>query len=546
MSGETSIVIIGGGITGAGILWDLTLRGLKCTLIEKGDFCNGASGRNHGLLHSGGRYAVEDPESAAECASENNILRKIAPWAIDPCDGLFVKLKKDNGEYSGRWLDGCREAGIRVAKEPWASIFKCCPYLNPDVEEAYRVQDAAVDVYKLVQGLVLAARNLGAEIKYRTEVVGFIIKGDVVSGVQIRDVPTGIETIIKSSLVINAAGAWAGIIARQAGCRLDITPDRGVLLVFNARLASSVINRLREPGDGDILVPSYNVAIFGTTSGLTSNPDGQRVERQEVERLLKAGEELIPGLADFRQLRAYTGVRPLLGAPATKDPRALSRTFKVIDHAREDGVGGFISSIGGKFTTYRLMAEKTADVAASILGYNQSSITATTTVPLPEESRKTWALKGQRRSPGPPTVLAKDENGQGSYQKGTREQSLQGGEGGQRIICECEDITAGEVLAVADDLPTFSLNDLRHRSRFGMGTCQGTFCSYRVLGLLNETGRIKTGAGPSLLVDFLYERWKGILPVCSGEQLKETEFTHALYTYTLGLDFTSNYSKGKE
>lgn len=542
MTEDARVVIIGGGITGAGLLWDLSLRGIKCTLIEKGDLGNGASGRNHGLLHSGGRYAVEDPESAAECSSENKILRKIAPWAIEPCDGLFVKLRKDNPEYTNRWLAGCRKAGIMVEKEPWPSIFKLCPYLDASVEEAYRVHDAAINVYKLVQGLALAARSLGAEIRYRTEVTGFNLKGGHLTGVQVRNILTGTEEVIHSPLVINAAGAWAGMIARLAGCRVDVIPDRGILLVFNARLAGCVINRLREPGDGDILVPSYNVAIFGTTSGITSNPEGQMIDRREVEKLLTAGEELIPGLASFRQLRAYAGVRPLLGsfaAQAPEDTRALSRTFKVINHAIEDGVGGFISSIGGKFTTYRLMAEKTADIAASLLGFNKPSLTANTCIPLPEESRKTWAIKNQGRHSGRQAAPAEDEND-------TKVQDLYQWESSQRIICECENVSAGEVLAAAGDIPTFTLNDLRNRSRFGMGTCQGTFCSYRVLGLLSAAGLIKIGEISSLLVDFLQERWQGSLSVCSGEQLREIEFAWALYTCTMGLDFTFNYNSGKE
>ena len=76
---QTEVLIIGGGAVGVGILRDLALRGIPSVLIEKGDFCSGASGRNHGLFHSGGRYAVSDPEAARECMAENRILRKIAP-----------------------------------------------------------------------------------------------------------------------------------------------------------------------------------------------------------------------------------------------------------------------------------------------------------------------------------------------------------------------------------------------------------------------------------------------------------------------------------
>ena len=87
---QTDVLIIGGGATGVGISRDLALRGISSVLIEKGDFASGASGRNHGLFHSGGRYAVSDPEAARECIAENRILRKIAPHCIEETDGLFA------------------------------------------------------------------------------------------------------------------------------------------------------------------------------------------------------------------------------------------------------------------------------------------------------------------------------------------------------------------------------------------------------------------------------------------------------------------------
>ena len=96
---QTDVLIIGGGATGVGIARDLALRGIPSVLIEKGDLASGASGRNHGLLHSGGRYAVSDPEAARECISENRILRKIAPHCIEETDGLFVSLPEDGLDF---------------------------------------------------------------------------------------------------------------------------------------------------------------------------------------------------------------------------------------------------------------------------------------------------------------------------------------------------------------------------------------------------------------------------------------------------------------
>ena len=104
------VVIIGGGITGAGTARDCAMRGLKVLLVEKRDFTNGATGRNHGLLHSGARYAVTDQESAKECIQENQILRRIARHCVEETDGLFITLPEDDLAYQQKFVEACQKA----------------------------------------------------------------------------------------------------------------------------------------------------------------------------------------------------------------------------------------------------------------------------------------------------------------------------------------------------------------------------------------------------------------------------------------------------
>ena len=111
---EYDVVIIGGGITGAGTARDCAMRGLKVLEVEKYDFTNGATGRNHGLLHSGARYAVTDGESASECIKENMTLRKIASHCVDETDGLFITLPEDDLSYQKTFVEACTRAGIRA------------------------------------------------------------------------------------------------------------------------------------------------------------------------------------------------------------------------------------------------------------------------------------------------------------------------------------------------------------------------------------------------------------------------------------------------
>ena len=104
---QTEILVIGGGATGTGVIRDLAMRGFKCILVEKGDLTNGTTGRYHGLLHSGGRYVVKDPQAAKECIEENRILRRIMPHCIEDTGGFFTLTPGDDPELCSsicRWL----------------------------------------------------------------------------------------------------------------------------------------------------------------------------------------------------------------------------------------------------------------------------------------------------------------------------------------------------------------------------------------------------------------------------------------------------------
>jgi len=113
------IVIIGGGGVGGALAHDLALRGFRVTLVEKGELLSGTSGRHHGLLHSGARYVLHDPDAARECRQESQILRRIAPQAVEPNGGLFVALDDRDLSFREAFLDRCRSAGYRLSPSPF-------------------------------------------------------------------------------------------------------------------------------------------------------------------------------------------------------------------------------------------------------------------------------------------------------------------------------------------------------------------------------------------------------------------------------------------
>ena len=144
------VIVVGGGGTGGALAHDLVLRGLAMTLLERGELTSGTTGRHHGLLHSGGRYAVNDPESAVECIAENRILRRIAPGSFEENGGLFVALTDEDMDYLPRFLAGCAACGIPTRELTVDQALSLEPGLNPALKAAVWVPDATMDAMRLV------------------------------------------------------------------------------------------------------------------------------------------------------------------------------------------------------------------------------------------------------------------------------------------------------------------------------------------------------------------------------------------------------------
>ena len=213
---ESDVIIIGGGATGAGIARDCALRGLRVTLLERHDIATGATGRNHGLLHSGARYAVTDGESARECISENQILRRIARHCIEATDGLFITLPEDDIAFQQTFMDACTAAGISTEAIDPQRALRMEPHINPQLIGAIKVPDGTVDPFRLTAANMLDAREHGAIILTGHEVVGLIRNGSTVSGVKVRDAHSGARLDLHAPVVINAAGIWGQHIAEYA------------------------------------------------------------------------------------------------------------------------------------------------------------------------------------------------------------------------------------------------------------------------------------------------------------------------------------------
>jgi glycerol-3-phosphate dehydrogenase len=537
---STEVFVIGGGATGLGVAWDAALRGYKTLLAEKGDLAHGTSGRYHGLLHSGGRYVVRDPVSAVDCYRENLILKRILPSAVEDTGGFFAALDIDPPDYVPAFVAGCEKAGIPAEEIAPAAALAQEPLLNPRLARVFRVPDAACDSFDAAHAVSGAIRAAGGELLLRHRVVGLLVSGGRVTGAELESVLNGERIVVQADLVINCTGAWAGQIAALAGCDVRVTPGKGVMVAMNTRLVNTVVNRLKPPSDGDILVPVGTVSVIGTTDVVVDNPDQYPMQPDEIELLMAEGEKLIPRFREFRALRAWAGVRPLYqpSAPAEAkghESRFVTRAHAVLDHAPRDGVEGFISIVGGKFTTFRHMAEEALDMAGRKLGTQRPGRTAETLID----------------PPGTPHHALRDRLAASEvYPR-------------PELVCECELVSRADVEAALRRSGSLVLNDLRRDLRVGMGPCQAGFCAYRAAGLLHQlkpaelppggdaaaradpaapvpaslfAGPPNVAATNSALLEFLQERWKGIRPVMWGANLRQMELDLNIYRNLFGAE----------
>ncbi len=513
------LLIIGGGATGLGIAWDAVLRGLRVILIEKGDLAHGTSGRYHGLLHSGGRYAISDPVSAADCAQENLILRRMVPHVIEDTGGLFLSVPGDEEGWPDRWIAACQDAGVNAEEISTAAALQREPLLNPEIQRVYRVNDASLDSFDLLHALAFAIREVGGEVLLRHRLRRLLLDGERIVGAEVERGNTGELVEIHAPLTINASGPWAGQIAGTAGISVPIVPGKGTMLAMAKRMTHTVLNRCAPPSDGDIIVPVGTVAVLGTTDIPVEDPDRYGIEDWEVDLLLEKAAAMIPTIGQFRPLRAWAGVRPLYRPPETEsEQRTIPRAHAILDHAVRDGMEGLLSVVGGKLTTFRLMAEEAVDLACRILNHDVSCCTADSVIS-PPEKRHYFTLP-ERLEALETRNLPQDQN--------LREV------GGDIIICECELVTRAQLQDALEAEATSVLNDLRRETRLGMGPCQAGFCAVRGAGLLAERKEAEVDTIHPLL-NFLQERWKGIHPVAWGHNLRQAELHRLIYLEVLGV-----------
>jgi glycerol-3-phosphate dehydrogenase len=365
-------LIVGGGITGAGIARDAAMRGLRTVLVEQGDLGAGTSSRSSRLIHGGLRYLEQGRlRLVLEANRERRVLLRLAPHLVRPLPFVFPLHQGDRVPLwrlaAGMWLYDLLALFRNVAPHRMLSK-RALLAGEPMIRErgllgGARYFDAQCDDARLVLATARSAASHGAQIATYTAVEALELADGRVSGARVVDGLTGERGIVRAAAVVNATGPWTDRVRalEDPGCRPLLRPTKGVhVVVPRSRLGHHEAIAFLSPIDGRVMfaLPWGDDSYVGTTDTDTGEPPEAVTARpDDLVYLLRSINALFPnarlGVEDVRV--SWAGLRPLLGNRGSR-PSGVSR-----EHAIIEGPAGMLTIAGGKLTTYRVMAQDTVD-----------------------------------------------------------------------------------------------------------------------------------------------------------------------------------------
>lgn len=506
------VCVIGGGITGAGIARDLSLRGLSVLLLEKGDWGAGTSGASSWMIHGGLRYLEFDWDTTRLSNLDAGHIVTIARNLVYRIAFLVPVLPEDKNNIER--VETAMEVYDRFQplkkahphhRLSAAEALQVEPGLSPDIVGAVTLEEWGVDPHRLVYANVQDAVAHGARALNHTRATDLIRDGGQVIGVKYRG-PDGSVTEARARVVVNATGPWSPEIGAMAGTPVQLRPAKGIHIVYPHRISNFSVSA--ESIDGrDLLMMSHGgITLLGTTDDdFYGDLDSVDVLEEEVDYLLQAFERVFPAIRQFRPVRTTAGVRPTLYKWRPYED-SLSRRYEVIDH-QSQGVDGFVTIAGGKLSMYRLMAEETSDVVCRKLGHQARCTTATT--PLPgNESDLAPAAELARQHNITALSVIKLQSRHGSNAAEVLDETRT-----SRMVCRCEPITEAELIHAARHEQVRTLADAFRRVCLAGGPCAGAACVLRASEVIGRQLGWSASQKFEAAHEFVRGEWLGRAPV---------------------------------
>ena len=506
------VVVIGGGVTGAGVARDLSLRGLAVLLLEKGDWGAGTSGASSWMIHGGPRYLEYDWDTTRlSCIdaghivtiARNLVYRVVFIIPVLPHDRNNIERMETAMEVYDRFQPLKKAHPHRRLTGDEARQAE--PGLSPDVIAAVTMEEWGVDPHRLVYANVEDAVAHGARALNHTRVTELIRDGGKVIGVRYR-APDGAISEARARVVVNAAGPWSPEVGEMAGVDIQLRPAKGIHIVYPHRISNFSISSESIDGRDLLMVAHAGFTLLGTTDDdFYGDLDSVEVTEDEVDYLLQGFERVFPAIRRYRPVRTTTGVRPTLFKWRRYEDE-LSRRYEVIDHATQ-GADGLITIAGGKLSMYRLMAEETSDAVCRKLGLQVESTTAAR--PLPgNESDPDPVAELAARCEIPALAVLKLQGRHGS----NAEKVLDEGRT-SRILCRCEPVTEAELVYAARHEQVRTLADAFRRVGVAAGPCAGAACILRASEVVGRELGWSATERLDAAREFVRGAWFGRAPV---------------------------------
>lgn len=379
------LIIVGGGITGAGIARDSALRGLKVLLLEKGDFGAGTTNATSGFIHGGARYLTTDIRTTRHSCIDSGVIQRIAPHLMFQIPLLYPVKSRWQGMLAEGFFSAYDAFSRHRNGKPHCYLSRnelqtLLPGVSDEYIGAVTFDEWSVKAHRLVVANLLDAVAHGAEVRNYCEVARLVISPrsgrQAVTGVAVVDRLTGERSEIPARMVCNATGPWSMQFARRNTLTVELRPAKGLHVVIPKKMTSFGV--MCDAIDGRLIffLPHGDVTIVGATDDDTFElPDNLAPLADEVSYLKEGVSHLYPAIAKEVPSLTYWGVRPTLHARGQTED-FLSREHRVFDHAQTDSVDGVVSIAGGKLATYRIMSEETTDVICKKLGHLAECLTS--------------------------------------------------------------------------------------------------------------------------------------------------------------------------
>ncbi|MDQ6691283.1 MAG: FAD-dependent oxidoreductase [Candidatus Dormibacteraeota bacterium] len=506
-------VVIGGGVTGAGVARDLARRGASVLLLEKDDYGGGTSGASSWMIHGGPRYLEFDWRTTRLSCEDAGKIVAIARHMVHRVVFLLPVLAGD--KHNIERLETAMEVYDRFqplkGSNPHIRLTagearRLEPGLTDQLLGAMTMEEWGVDPHRLTWANVQDAVEHGATAANHSRVIGIIRDGRQVLGVRYRGPDGGVHEA-RAKVTINATGPWSPGVAGMAGLEVKLRPAKGIHLVYDRRISNYAISADGVDGRGLLLVPHGNFTLVGTTDDdFYGDPDDIEVMPDEVDYILQAFDRILPGLRGHRAIRATAGVRPTIYRWRSYEDD-LSRRHELVDHETRDATPGLVSIIGGKLSMYRLMAEETADLVCRKLGLEQPCTTGTAPLPGNEVAAEPAAELAGRYGI---TALAAARL---QTRQGCRAARVFDGRRDPGLVCRCEPLTASELGYAARTEQVRTLADAFRRVGLASGPCSGALCVERAAEVIGRELDWSPSQRREAAEEFRAQLWLGRAPV---------------------------------